>query len=108
MDILEKLDEKDKKGSKEGLSIICSTKKNMTICWNKGSISPYNKNITHLNTHKLDAGRVRHSNIGTELVGRFLENDIKIESIIEINGISSKSPFNMLTLTDVPDIPITK
>lgn len=47
-------------------------------------------------------------NIGTELVGRFLENDIKIESIIEINGISSKSPFNMLTLTDVPDIPITK
>ena len=42
MDILEKLDEKDKKGSKRG-AIICSTKKNTTICWNKGSISPYNK-----------------------------------------------------------------
>lgn len=45
MDILEKLDEKTRKVPKEGLSIICSTKKNTTICWNKGSISPYNKNI---------------------------------------------------------------
>ena len=34
---------KTRKVPKEGLSIICSTKKNTTICWNKGSISPYNK-----------------------------------------------------------------
>lgn len=80
----------------------------MTICWNKGSISPYNKkHHTPEHTNWTQAG-CDILNIGTELVGRFLENDIKIESIIEINGISSKSPFNMLTLTDVPDIPITK
>lgn len=43
MDILEKLDEKDKKVPKEALSIICSTKKNMTVCLIRDSISPYNK-----------------------------------------------------------------
>jgi len=32
-----------RKVPKEGLSIICSTKKNTIIYWNKGSIFPYRK-----------------------------------------------------------------
>ena len=40
------------------------------------------------------------------IVDRFLENGIKIESVIGIGGISLKSPFVMQTLADVLDMPI--
>ena len=40
------------------------------------------------------------------IVDRFLENNIKIESVIGIGGISLKSPFVMQTLADVSGMPI--
>lgn len=40
------------------------------------------------------------------IVDRFLENGIKIESVIGIGGISLKSPFVMQTLADVLNMPI--
>ncbi len=40
------------------------------------------------------------------IVDRFLENGIKIESVIGIGGISLKSPFVMQTLADVLGMPI--
>ena len=40
------------------------------------------------------------------IVDRFLENDIEIESVIGIGGISLKSPFVMQTLADVLGMPI--
>ena len=43
---------KTKKVPKEGLSIICSTKKNTTICWNKDSISPYRKGFQYRPDHE--------------------------------------------------------
>ena len=68
----------------------------MTICWNKGSISPYNKK------HHTP----EHTQIGRRAGATFR---------ISVRNLSaafwkmiSRSPFNMLTLTDVPDIPITK
>ena len=40
------------------------------------------------------------------IVDRFLENDIEIESVIGIGGISLKSPLVMQTLADVLNMPI--
>ena len=40
------------------------------------------------------------------IVDRFLENGIKIDTVIGIGGISLKSPFVMQTLADVLDMPI--
>lgn len=40
------------------------------------------------------------------IIERFLENGIKIESVIGIGGISLKSPFVMQTLADVLGMPI--
>ena len=40
------------------------------------------------------------------IVDRFLENNIEIESVIGIGGISLKSPFVMQTLADVLGMPI--
>lgn len=40
------------------------------------------------------------------IIDRFLENGIKIESVIGIGGISLKSPFVMQTLADVLNMPI--
>jgi len=40
------------------------------------------------------------------IIDRFIENDIEIESVIGIGGISLKSPFVMQTLSDVLGMPI--
>ena len=40
------------------------------------------------------------------IIDRFIENDIEIESVIGIGGISLKSPFVMQTLADVLGMPI--
>jgi L-ribulokinase len=40
------------------------------------------------------------------IVDRFLENGIKIDTVIGIGGIALKSPFVMQTLADVLDMPI--
>lgn len=102
--------------SEEAAKVPVSESAILAIDWMNGRRTPdasqvVKGSITGLNlgssTPLIFRSLVEATAFGSKaIVDRFLENGIRIDSVIGIGGISLKSPFVMQTLSDVLNMPI--